>query len=168
MRDRGRALVPTLTLALCLGVLAFPALAQTYPPGETSCGVSDTAVVPGQTVTVTGSGYPPNSEVTITLTGGIVLGTVTTDDTGSFTVDVVIPADVEPGQYSISCIDVSGETIGTDVTVVGAAVVGTAFTGSSLNVPLWTVLSAILLGTGLMLLVAGRRSRRRQHAGSRS
>jgi hypothetical protein len=142
-------------------------MAQTYPPGETTCGVDDTAVVPGQTVTVTGSGYPPNSEVTITLTGGIVLGTVTTDDTGSFSVDVVIPADLEPGEYSIGCTGVSGETIGTDVTVVGAAVVGTAFTGSSVNVPLWTVLIAILLGTGLVLLVAGRR-RRRQHAGSRS
>jgi hypothetical protein len=167
MRNLGRALVPTLVVLACLGSLAGPALAQSATEAEV-CGVDDTTLVPGQTITVTGSGYPPGSEVTITLSpGGIELGTATADDQGNFSETFVIPADLEPGAYTIACSRVGGETIGNDVTIVGAAVGGTAFTGSSLNVPLWTLLIAVLLGTGLVLVLAGRR-RQRKHAGSRS
>lgn len=153
--------------ALFLTLLAAPGWAQ-YAGGAQACGVDDATLVPGQTITVTGSGYPANSEVAITLTpGGIELGTVTTDDNGAFSETFVIPATVTPGAYTISCTDVQGNTIGNDVTVVGGAAGGTAFTGNSLNVPLWTVLIALLLATGIVFILAGRR-RQRRHAPSRS
>ena len=77
-------LTTTVLATLFLVVLAAPSLAQ-YAGGAQACGVDDTTLVPGQTITVTGSGYPANSQVTITLSpGGIELGTATTDDQGSF------------------------------------------------------------------------------------
>ena len=167
MRKPVGVLTTTVLSTLFLVVLAAPSLAQ-YGTGAEACGVDDTTLVPGQTITVTGSGYPANTQVTITQSpGGIELGTVTTDDNGAFSETFVIPATVTPGAYSISCTDVEGNTIGNDVTVVGAAVGGTAFTGNSLNVPLWTVLIALLLGAGAVLVVAGRR-RQRRHAITRS
>ena len=162
MRKPTATLASTLLAVGFLFLLAVPASAQ-YVTGPETCGVDDVTIVPGQTITVTGSGYPANSVVTVTI-GGIELGTVTTDDSGNFSKTFQVPDSVAPGTYSIGCTDVEGKTIGNDVSVVGGAVGGTAFTGTSLNVPLWTVLAAALLATGVALVaLGGRRGRAGAH-----
>ena len=71
------------------GASANPA----YPP-STSCTVStsDHSVSPGDSLTVTGSGFPANTSVALTMQSGQALDTVRTDGQGSFTTHVTIPA----------------------------------------------------------------------------
>ncbi len=167
-RSPFRAVVVALSAILCLGVLAVPAFAQTYPPPPAEvCVVSETPT-PGQTITVSGSGFSANEGVTIILNpGGIVLGTATTDANGNFSVQVTIPSNLAPGTYSIG---LEGNPIG-DVSCASFTIVGggggVSFTGTSLNVPVWTALAAILLATGMILLVAARR-RQGRHAETRA
>ena len=52
--------------------LAGPALAQNYPPGAPTIGVSDSVVVPCTTITVTGSNWQAGSTVEITLDGAVL------------------------------------------------------------------------------------------------
>ncbi|MBL0885333.1 choice-of-anchor G family protein [Myceligenerans indicum] len=79
-------------------------------PMEPSVSVDPGEVAPGETTDVTGDGYTPNSTVTVQLTDadGNPVGdpvTVDTDDTGMFTTPVTVPADAEPGGYTITGTD---------------------------------------------------------------
>ncbi|HEX2576239.1 MAG TPA: LPXTG cell wall anchor domain-containing protein [Aquihabitans sp.] len=106
-----------------VATFAAPAAAQyvdvVVTPGE---------VAPGGTVTVSGQGCPPGSTVTVTLVpgdvsgaipsplpaGSIEVGTTTADGDGNFTLEFTVPADAEPGTYTVvtSCDGiVRGETI---------------------------------------------------------
>jgi hypothetical protein len=84
---------------------------------------------------------------------------------------LTIPDSVAPGSYSLSCsgIDVEGNPITrvSPITVLGGAAGGggAAFTGTTLNVPLWMALIAGLLATGVLLVVLGGRRRRSVRAG---
>ncbi|MBE1874105.1 hypothetical protein IHE71_00040, partial [Myceligenerans sp. TRM 65318] len=65
-----------------------------------------TEVAPGECTVVTGEGYTPNSTVTVQLTDadGNPVGdpiVAETDDTGAFTVDLCVPEDAEPGDYTV-------------------------------------------------------------------
>lgn len=115
-------------VALAVAVGGPAAYAQSsdcpdYPPGQ--CGqmqVSSTTVVPGGTVTVSGSGFAPNSTVFIEIRpDGRRLGQVTTDASGAFSLTVTIPADTEPGRYRLVAIgqDPSGAplTLSAGITV---------------------------------------------------
>ncbi|MFI7544812.1 Ig-like domain-containing protein [Actinoplanes sp. NPDC049599] len=57
--------------------------------------------VPGQQITVIGTGFAPRSTATIILySTPIALGTVVTDANGSFSVPVTIPAGLDPGDHT--------------------------------------------------------------------
>ncbi|MFB4349379.1 choice-of-anchor G family protein [Microbacterium sp. CR_7] len=79
----------------------------------------------GTDLTVTGSGYPANTEVSVQLTapgGGNVGGpeTVTTDPTGGFTLAYPVPASAEPAAgYTVTA--TAGAVSATDTTEVTAA-----------------------------------------------
>lgn len=163
---------------LMTGLAAAPALAQygfTVTPGE---------VTPGSTISITGEGCEPGSEVTIGLSAEgsddvVTLATTTADDQGDVLLDATIPEDAAPGTYSVSmtCGDhVLSETItvteasdGEPTTTTTAAPTPTTGgdsggssgplpqTGSNLNG--FGLTGAGLLAAGGVLLVATRRRR---------
>ena len=78
----------TALLLLLLGSQAV--LAQYDPTGPV--GLSDTTVTGGSDVTVTGSGFAPNSEIQLIIESDpVLLATVTADATGAFSATVTIP-----------------------------------------------------------------------------
>ena len=90
-----------LAAALVLAV-GGPALAQGYPPAEETLAVSTSVALPGEPVTVSGSGYAPGTTVTITFESTPqVVGVVTADASGRFTAEVVVPPDATPGMHTI-------------------------------------------------------------------
>ena len=101
------------TLLLAVGmVLATTgaAQAQLYPPQACNAGLlsaSDTTVVPGQTITVSGCGFAPNTRIEITFESvpqllRSVLSLPTSSPTSeSFSTDVVIPSDAPPGGHTL-------------------------------------------------------------------
>jgi LPXTG-motif cell wall-anchored protein len=61
-----------------------------------------TTAAPGEKITVLGTGFMPNSNATVIIySEPRVLGTVTTDENGSFRLEVVIPADLPAGEHSL-------------------------------------------------------------------
>lgn len=173
MRKLAAVPVTALVLVLFLGLWAAPATAQTYPPNGATCGVSDTNLAAGDTVTVTGSNWQAGSTVILTLQPeGIKLGEATVDANGNFSTTVTIPASIQAGSHSIVCsgIDIEGNDVsrGTTIQILGGAVGGggAAFTGSVLNVPLWLALVIVLFAVGVAFVVLGRRRRRSVRAGS--
>jgi hypothetical protein len=171
MRKVAGLAVSTMVVGLFLGLLAAPASAQQYPPTDTVCGVSDASLGPGDQVTVSGSGWQAGSTVTFTLQpGNIALGSTTVGADGTFgPIVLTIPDSVAPGSYSLACsgIDVEGRPITrvNPIRVLGVVAGGPAFTGTTLNVPLWLALIAGLLATGVLLVVLGGRRRRSVRAG---
>jgi hypothetical protein len=126
----------------------------TLPPGAKS------SVAAGKTITVSGSGYAPFSTVTVLIySTPQILTTVVTDGTGSFSVEVTVPAGLAAGQHHLVAagVDPSGElrylTLPVTVTGGGAAL---AYTGADVVVPAIGGLLAVLVGAGL-LFVARRR-----------
>ena len=64
--------------------------------------VAPQAVEAGKSVTVTGTGFAPSSPVSLTLhSDPVEVGTATTDDTGSFTAEVTVPAATEAGDHTV-------------------------------------------------------------------
>ena len=64
--------------------------------------VEPSTVEAGKTVTVTGTGFAHSSPVSLTLhSDPVEIGTATTDDTGSFTAEVTIPAATEAGDHTV-------------------------------------------------------------------
>ncbi|MGH3849946.1 MAG: hypothetical protein ACRDRT_09630 [Pseudonocardiaceae bacterium] len=68
----------------------------------------DTAVLvvePGQQATVTGSRWPPGTEITVSFDDpAVVLTTVFADDAGAFAVVIVIPDTAPPGIHQITMV----------------------------------------------------------------
>jgi hexosaminidase len=174
MRKLAGLAVSIMVLGLSLGVIAAPAGAQQYPPGGTTCPISDTSLAPGDQVTVSGTGFQAGSTVTFTLQpGDIELGSTTVDADGTFgPIVLTIPADLAPGTYTLVCagVDVEGNPItrANPIEVLGVVAGGPggpAFTGNTLNIPLWMALIAALLASGVLLVVLGGRRRRSIRAG---
>ena len=64
--------------------------------------VAPQTVEAGKSVTVTGTGFAPSSPVSLTLhSDPVEVGTATTDDTGSFTAEVTVPAATEAGDHTV-------------------------------------------------------------------
>ncbi|MFF2267441.1 choice-of-anchor G family protein [Cellulosimicrobium cellulans] len=89
----------------------------------------DPATVPaGTPTTVTGTGYTPDSTVTVEVrdTAGTVIATlsdVPTDGDGGFTTPITVPVDTTPGDYVVVGIDDTTETEAqTPLTVEAAAI----------------------------------------------
>ena len=121
-------------------------------------GSSTTAVSPGSSVTVAGSGFAPGASVQVTIASTpTLLATVNADAAGAMSAEVTIPSDIEAGTHTLSAsgadpnggtrvlsrtISVSGSTSGSDSS--GAAVFGR--TGAN---------SAALAGVGLAVVALG-------------
>jgi LPXTG-motif cell wall-anchored protein len=135
------------------------------PAGETG------SVVAGKEITLTGSGYLPNSTVTVAIySDPQVLTQVVTDGTGAFTVTVTVPAGLTDGDHTLvaSGVDASGAVrymtlpitvTGGLATATGPATAGLADTGADVALPLAGGALALLLGGGILVA-----SRRRAHA----
>lgn len=161
--------VATLVLSLGLVLLmSSGALAQDYPPDAPSAGVSDTEVLPGQPITVTGDGWQPGSEVAITLhcPEGYVraLGTATVAADGTFSTQVTIPEDAPPGECILRVTGVGADgqarTVDVTLTIVApddpAPAPALVTTGGPITIGAALAFVLLVLG-GLALSVARRR-----------
>jgi hypothetical protein len=153
--------------------LRSAANADPYPPA-TSCAVSSSnhSVQGGDSLTVTGSGFPASSTVQLSVHSStpIGLGSVHTDSHGSFTDKVKIPSSITGTGHRIvasaastSCsfdpfatsgVDAVSTSRGSNSTASG----GTASTGFAAVTA--TVIALVLLGGGLLFVVIGRRRSR--------
>lgn len=62
-------------------------------------------LTPGQQLTLTASGLPTGTEVVVEIRSTPqVLGTASVGDSGTFSLDVVVPADLEPGDHTLVAI----------------------------------------------------------------
>ena len=92
--------------AAVLGFLAFvagPAASQDpgYPDTDVfSASIDDTTVEPGQTVTISGV-CDADDEVGVSIVGEGTIGTIPVSDDDSFSGEVTIPSDLDPGTSTI-------------------------------------------------------------------
>ena len=83
------------------------------------------------TVLVTGSGFPPNTESTVDIQSTpLVLGTLTADANGAFSKAFTIPCSVGSGSHTVTATATTGQTASTGVTLAACPVVAPInFTG---------------------------------------
>ncbi|HEV7949346.1 MAG TPA: esterase-like activity of phytase family protein [Glaciihabitans sp.] len=138
-------------------VPAEEAPAEESPAEETPAGQSaeptfsindaDLKIVAGGKLPLSGAGFAPGTELTVTMfSEPVVLGTVTTSSTGTFAVNYTVPASASAGVHSIVVTGPNGLSVERSFTVVAAAPV-LAKTGVD-SVGLW-------VGSAFALLVAG-------------
>lgn len=84
-----RFLAMVITIVAALALATPSAHAQDYPGGATFA-TSDSNPVCGTSINLTGEGFAPSTEVTLTV-GGQTIGTVTTDASGNFTFPWTVP-----------------------------------------------------------------------------
>lgn len=153
--------------------LSAPAIAQNYPPAATTrAGITDSTVVPGQTVTAnSGSGsFAPGSSVEVSVLG--VSETRTADADGNVSVTFRVPDNTRPGRFSVVFSNGTNR-VEVPFTVVAAAASGPGQgqqrqqpnrlgslprTGADQLVPL-TITGVALVGIGAGIVVASRRRR---------
>jgi titin len=155
---------------------APPAIPQDAPPqadGALTAPAGATTPEAGETITVSGSGFAPNSEVTLVIySTPQTLGTVVTDQNGAFSKAVTIPSGLS-GPHTITSMGVdpdgAARVLALGVTVAGATTDvsagdntdggggsgGLAVTGA----PIVTILltGILLVAAGVTSQVAGRR-----------
>lgn len=108
-------------------LLAVPAAnAQDYPGGA-SFSTSDSNPVCGNTITLSGEGFAPNTEVTLSV-GGSTIGTATTDATGKFSFPWTVPC-TTIGSVTVTATD-GQTTLTTDLNVRSATTTTTPPTTS--------------------------------------
>jgi LPXTG-motif cell wall-anchored protein len=108
-------------LAIGLVVAAHPGGAQQYPPGTFFLTLSDTTVVPGQTITATGRVTPGATSVSFAFFSEEEdVGTSVPDDDGNFSHTLTIPSNATPGNHTITATDNTGLELSAAVTVVSA------------------------------------------------
>ncbi len=158
--------------------------AQLYPPQACNPGVlsaSDTTVVPGQQISVSGCGFAPNTPIEITfesvpqLLRTILSGPASSATTESFSTDVVIPSDAAVGRHTLKASGLAADgrnplvlSTPIEVTAAGAPLERgggsgsgspLARTGSDAAVRLLQAgLALVLVGAGLVAVVRRRRS----------
>jgi hypothetical protein len=157
------AALATIAVALTAASFAGPANAAPYTRQPTlSINVQTPAV--GATVVLTGAGYLPGVQVTVTLhTAVTTLGSVTSDASGGFTKSVTLPAGVSGTHTIVGAGTGSNDSASVTITIGGSSGGGTGGGGGLSStgvavVSIGTVGIALLIGGGLMLL-AGRRRR---------
>ena len=166
-----RFLVVTLVaVAGALGVAGPPAQAQTaagscaptsgqYPPTATlSIQLGATSVLPGASLTVSGTCFTPNSVVALEfLPGPAVLGSAATNAVGSFSRVVTIPADATPGAHTIVATD-GRFTQSATVIVLATGDGRLPRTGAAFTIP-FSLAGAGLVTVGTLAVLAARRKR---------
>lgn len=122
--------------------------------------LSVTQAEPGDTVTITGSGFLPNQLLQVEIhSTPIPLGTITTGPTGSFVKKVTIPKNLKAGTHSIVLLGSGGGTLASlSIRVLG----GLSNTGSDAQ-GMFTLrlLGASMLLLGGVLVVGARRRAQR-------
>jgi LPXTG-motif cell wall-anchored protein len=155
-----------LLLGLVASVGASPAGAGGGPSDYANCVVTvdPSTFEAGDAVTVRGTGLEPDFETIIEF-DSVPVGTATTDASGSFEVQVTIPADATDGPHTISAVcDADGNISSTDVTV-SSITATTAPGGGPLprtgddTQPL-IVVGAIALLAGIAFVLIAKRRRR--------
>lgn len=161
-------------LVLSGTALLAPAGAATpspYPPPVCAqLSVSSTVVHPGQTITVAGTAFAPNTALTLIMESTpVVIGHVTTDSAGAFSTQVTIPANAS-GAHKIT---VQGDTSGCPVQAIQVQVNGVEATQASrgglsftgVHIAELLALALGLVGIGVAVNRAGhRRQRHSRHA----
>ena len=155
-------------VALLVGLsftIGTPAFA--YGPNGSTLTANTPSAPPGGGLGVQGSGFAPNSLVTLVLHSTPVgLGTVTADANGNFTDTVTIPADTPPGDHTIIATDPDGDSASTAIVVSGTVTTTAsnsasgstlAFTGA--DIAAMTTLGALALAVGGFLVLMGRKRR---------
>jgi hypothetical protein len=156
-----RAVAVVAAFGIALVALLFGATsAEAYLGTSVSISVGQSSVGQGGSVPVSGSGFQPNSEVTLTLRpGSAVLGTVTADSAGHFSTSVTVPAGTSAGSYQIVATDQIGDSAIAAVTVTASTTTpGAPFNTGVAVASIGSVGIALLVGGGL-LLVFGRKRR---------
>jgi hypothetical protein len=134
-------------------IVSGPAAGQYVGPAFVS--VSDaTLSCPGDDFTLTGEGFNPNIEVTITFNGD-QLATVTTDSEGNFSATISAP-EASAGSHTVTASG-GGESDSATVTCVAGA--GVAFTGRDISMGLILLVGLIVAG-GTALALGRRRAAR--------
>jgi hypothetical protein len=145
-----------------------PAGAQQYPPGAFFLSLSDTTVVPGQTITATGAVTPGATSVTFTFSSAPqTLTTATPDADGNVSASLTIPTDAAAGEHTITATDSTGLEVSASVTVVAADGAGAAAPGGPAaagalprtggdSLPLLPVGAVLVALGGVCVLVARR------------
>ena len=144
----------TLLLAACTAalVLGSATMASAYSGGTVT---GPGTVAPGGSINLTGSGFGPNTPITITISGGTVITGNVTDASGNWTAS--IPAPNNLGTYTITVS--GGQTTGSTTVTVAASGGGGGLpvTGSSNSLPL-TQTGAALVAAGALVVFGVRRS----------
>jgi hypothetical protein len=163
-----RKALTALALAAAFAVFVGPAVAQAqeYPPSGEDLTVSDSRVVRGQSITISGGGAEPGATVQIII-GGRVVATTTADGDGNFSASFSIPAGLEVGTYTVTAVS-NGEVLSSLQVAVAS---GSASSGSSSDLPFTgsTTLPGIGIGVGLialgstLLMLSRRRRSQREH-----
>jgi hypothetical protein len=173
-----------IAVAGVVGFMVAPAGAEGYPPADSGIAVGCTTPAPGDTVTLTASGFTPGATVTVTLDPGPAsLGSGAADGNGAFTLDATIPGDAEAGDHTITASGQSADgllSLTARVTVTaegceapgapapgGAAPAGgessdgggdgLAFTGSGLTMLLLQIALALAAVGGVFMALSKRR-----------
>lgn len=179
MRRLGFALTMATAIGIFLAGPAFSASAapQTcYPAGNPTASVSDSSPTAGETVTVSGGNFKPDSGVDV-LFDGDKIAHGQTDGQGQFSFQVTIPSDASLGNHTITVSGVGGDCVSPADVEIGVTLVvgesggggggggaggaggngggGVAFTGA--NISLGMILIAVLVIVGAASLIVGRR-----------
>jgi len=165
-RRRSRRLGPG--LAFALGILLLAAGPVLGHGAGAVLEVEPQTVTAGRTVTVVGENLEPNDERILILTGADVrleLGTVVTDADGMFSLSVTIPAHLPGAVYEFQVIGDEVLTAQLNVVAEPGSSAGTQPAAgepaprerSPLELGLLLVLTAVALGTGVLLVVRAER-----------
>jgi len=163
---RRQALNPVLPLALGV-LLLVPGPVLGHGTGAVIEVVPET-VTAGGTVTVVGENLEPNDERILILTGADVrldLGTVVTDADGMFSLSVTIPAHLPGAVYEFQVIGDEILTAQLNVAAAPGSLAGTQPAAgepaprerSPFELGLLLALTAVALGTGVLLVVRAER-----------
>jgi hypothetical protein len=146
------------------GKIPFPSTVPTSNGPLSATGISSGTVTAGQSVTVSGTGYAPYSQVSVLVySTPTLLGSAEADANGAFSLTVTLPAGLAAGSHTLVAagVDEAGNprylTMAITVAAATGGPGGLAYTGASVALPVIGGLGALVLGGGLVL--AGRRRR---------
>jgi hypothetical protein len=165
---------------MLIGAIALVGLFAAPAAGQYVIDVTPDTVLPGGTVTVTGEDCASNAIITVTLTqltaqravgDTVEVATGQADEDGAYSVDVQLPADLDPGTYELSVFCDGQFVQSAQITVAGPTTPTTQAptpsdddivrTGSDLN-GLGILGAGLLVGGGVVLFA----TRNRRHAGA--
>ena len=141
------------------------------PVAEPVLNLSRDRIAAGETLRVTGSGYPAGESVEVVLhSAPVALGSVTVNADGGFTIDTIVPASTAVGPHRVvATASPSGVSAQAVLTVTGASPSGNgssdrdgslASTGAGGTwVAVSAVIALLMAGAGLLLTARVRRSR---------